>query len=264
MFTDSASEFVGYRADRRTRGIAVAVAMGITALIMLALIYLVAPYVVEKKPIPKVFGIAIAGEKEAIDAKQNANPQKRAAGNPRPHRAASRDRPTPRPPQPSPVPQPDPVTPPKVDVIWLNRRDFAAADIDRVPAPAPGTARTTQADAGGDGGRDDVALTGQRAPGGEPLYAAEWVTRPTDAQLSPYLPPGYAGEGWGLIACRTIPNYHVDDCQELGDFPRGSRLASAVRQAAWQFRVRPPRVGGKELVGAWVSIRIDYTRRARP
>lgn len=258
MFTDSAPEFVGYRADRRTRGASMAVALGITALIMLALITLVAPYVELKKPIPKVFGIVVAGEKDSVDAKQNVIPQKRAAGNPRPHHAAAPQKSAP---QPVPTAQPDPVVPPKVNVLWLNSRDFASADIKRAPSATSGAARTDQADAGGDGGKDDVALTGQRAPGGEPLYPAAWYTRPTDAQLSPYLPPGFAGEGWGVVACRTVANYHVEDCQELGDSPRGSRLASAVRQASWQFRVRAPRIGGKEQVGAWVSIRIDYRNR---
>ena len=43
--------------------------------------------------------------------------------------------------------------------------------------------------------------------------------------------------------------------------PEGSNIARAVLAAAWQFRVRPARISGREQVGSWVRIRIDYSIR---
>ncbi|WP_439532859.1 hypothetical protein [Polymorphobacter sp.] len=96
---------------------------------------------------------------------------------------------------------------------------------------------------------------------GKTLYAAEWYREPTDAELAFYLPKtGVPAGSWALVACRTVANFHVEDCQEMGDSQPGSGLSRAIRNAAWQFRVRPPRVGGEYKVGEWVQIRIDFTR----
>lgn len=133
-----------------------------------------------------------------------------------------------------------------ITLIEMSAADFAASDIGKLPK------------AGNGSGASDSKVVG-RGPNGELLYAAEWAREPTDAELGGYLPKN-APDGYGLIACRTIPQNRVDDCIELENSPPGSHLASAVRQAAWQFRVRPPRKNGKELVGTWVQIRIDYYR----
>lgn len=100
------------------------------------------------------------------------------------------------------------------------------------------------------------------APNGEPLYAAAWYREPSDGELRGYLSTA-SGPGWGLIACRTVPDYRVEDCVALDEYPNGSQINRAVLAAAWQFRVRPPRLGGQSMVGAWVRIRIDYGVRRR-
>ncbi|MDQ8756885.1 hypothetical protein RCO27_11670 [Sphingosinicella sp. LHD-64] len=95
------------------------------------------------------------------------------------------------------------------------------------------------------------------APNGEPLYAAQWYREPDDVAMRAYLSTA-RGPGWGLIACRTAPDYRVEDCVALEEYPQGSQINRSVLAAAWEFRVRPPRLGGRPLVGAWVRIRIDY------
>jgi protein TonB len=162
--------------------------------------------------------------------------------------AAAPDRPTPKPP---PIILPVKPTiaapPPKASEHqspWLEMSSdqMAAADIRNLPKASPGE------------GDSDVVGKG---PHGETLYNAEWVREPTNAELAGYLPKN-AHEGKGVIACKTIPGNRVDDCIELGQTPPGSHLASALRQAAWQFKVRPPRKGGKALIGEWVQITLNY------
>jgi protein TonB len=136
--------------------------------------------------------------------------------------------------------------------IHLTKEENDAADISKIPHANGNGTGVQQAAAAGD------SRPVGTAPDGKPLYNAEWYRRPTDAELAFYLPAHRPVQGSGLVACRTIAHYHVDDCVELGSSPPGSHLASAVRQAAWQFLVRPPRLGGKELVGAWVRILIEY------
>jgi protein TonB len=128
-------------------------------------------------------------------------------------------------------------------LLEMTSEEMAAADISKLGSAGSGSA----------GDSEEVG----RGPHGEILYNAEWARKPTDAELGGYLPKN-APDGSGLIACKTIPGNRVDDCVEIGNDPPGSHLASAVRQAAWQFHVRPPRKNGKPMIGEWVRIRIDY------
>ncbi len=157
------------------------------------------------------------------------------------------------PPPPAPPPVPWMVTP-------LSTQELASADIGTKPSRHDHD--TVGDPASGNGsGKDSVATYGPgEGPGGEQLFDPDWYSKPTDAQLAYYMPSGGAPEGWAMIACQTVEKYHVDNCHELGETP-GSGLARALRQAAWQFLVRPPRIGGRPIIGAWVRIRYDFYLR---
>jgi protein TonB len=141
--------------------------------------------------------------------------------------------------------------------IELSRSDVSKVDqAMNTPHESQSTGQATAA-AGGGGDGDTPSSMG---PKGDLLYAAEWYRRPTDAELGTYMPHRQLPEGaWGEIACRTVARFHVEDCYELGDSFPGTGIARGMRQAAFQFLVRPPRVGGRLLVGTWVRIRITLT-----
>lgn len=134
-----------------------------------------------------------------------------------------------------------------------------AVDIAALPNRKGDPSATATADGSGAGSDSGSAYGPGAGPGGERLFDVEWVREPTHAELGTYLPRSVPMASWAEIACRTIEKNRVDDCRELGDSQPGSGLARAIRQAAWQFQIRPPRLGGRAIIGAWVRIRIDFT-----
>ena len=161
-----------------------------------------------------------------------------------------------------PVPLVAPPVPPPPAVIPIKNPELAQFDLSQVPrqnsAGAPGKGKMGPSDLGVPGDSKRVGS----APNGEPMYAAAWYREPYDSELSGYLQTA-DGPGWALIACRTVPDFRVDDCVGLDEYPDGSHIMRSVLAAAWQFRVRPPRVGGVSQVGTWVRIRIDYGIKGR-
>jgi len=130
-----------------------------------------------------------------------------------------------------------------------------------MPTRAAPKSGSGSGESGSSAGRESGDAGPGRGPNGEPLYDADWYRRPTRAELAFYIPRNAPPSGWGMIACQTVPGFRVEDCRVVAESPSGSGLARAVQQAAWQFRVLPPRIGGKPLVGSWVRIRIEYTQK---
>jgi protein TonB len=189
-----------------------------------------------------------ATPKSAEQADEWPAPQRPATQEPLPAKPAEPQPPAPA--QAPDLPRPPPVLP-------------SPAAVPRAAAPSAPAARRVYGppDKGGSPALRDSERVGT-APNGEPLYAASWYREPEDAMLGGYL-SGAKGPGWGLIACRTVPDYRVEDCVGLDEYPKGSQIMRAVLAAAWEFRVRPARVGGRLQVGSWVRIRIDYGVKRR-
>jgi len=226
--------------QRRASGFALAIAINVGLLLILMTLGILPP------PSQRSMrGIVV----DLIPQQRSASPTRQQKTQ-KQERRVETNRPVPKPPpiilpvKPTIAPPPQPSTKPSP---WLemSKDEMASSDISKIPAAGSGSA-------------GDSEVVG-KGPNGELLYAAQWAREPTDAELAGYLPRN-APDGYGLIACKTVAGNRVEDCIELDQSPRGSHLAAAVRQAAWQFRVRPPRKGGHALVGSWVRIRIDYYR----
>lgn len=239
------------RASLRRRASSLILAIVANALILFMLLRL-APYAVPRPPDtpPETITFQLTPDPgKAAPRARTVVKVKRAGGGAPPARQVA-------PPVPSKSPPPVPQTA-ELNVLHVGKDVLQALDIalasphrsDRAPGgeQVPTKQNTELA--------DGYAGTG---PAGQRLYYERWYHEPTSAELAYYIPANAPRTGWGLIACRTAAQYRVEDCVEIGESPPGSGFARAVRQAAWQFKVLPPRIGGHVEVGAWVRIRIDY------
>lgn len=236
-----------YRPSARSRMTSLALSVATCALIVLMLIKMGALLPDRGKRGQRLTAVTLSpmSASTAPDKKRVAGPQPEPAGPPVPGKIAALP------------PKPKTPVPPPLAFLKISREDFASADISKMARPASG---------GGENGpaRSSASAYGPgEGPGGAKLYNAEWYREPTRAEIATYMPKRDFGSGWATIACRTEEHYRVADCQELSEYPRGSGLSRAMRQAAWQFLVRPPRIDGKPMIGEWVRIRFDFTQTVR-
>lgn len=238
---------IGYQpGSPRQRATSAVLSAGVVLLVLLLALYQtqIAPRL--EKPAETVTTFDIEGEQrdkgdKQAEAEKKKSPEKKAEQK-TPERFVQ---PVETPPEETPK---APAEKPAFTFTKMSSVDMAAADIGKMSSSAP---------TGSKSGGGAVYGPGE-GPGGAVLYNADWYRRPTDAELATYLPPTRPEEGYGLIACQTIENYRVENCQILGEGPRGSGFGLAALNAAWQFRVKPPRINGKPQLGTWVRIRIDY------
>ena len=236
--------------DARHRAAGVAFVAIIHGLLLL-LFATLAPPVIRQKVVEMV----------TFNISEPPAPKAEAEAEPDPATPAPAARPEPTPPRPV-------ATPPEQPVIEIPPEIVEAVEQAPPPvaqaAPPASAPRRPMMGPPAPGPRVDRFADSERVdgtgPNGEPLYAASWYREPYPDELSGFLSTAQ-GPGWGMIACRTAPNYRVEDCVIVGEYPQGSRIARSVLAAAWQFRVRPPQIGGRPQVGEWVRIRIDYLQR---
>lgn len=240
---------VEYRASRygaptRSRYVAALLSLGVCALLVLTLLSMAA-----------ITGQVRTAATVLTALKLMPPPEKEKQ--PKPHKSAKAPNPaqhtppaaTMKPPPHVAINNPDKVEWPE-GFIHTNHAEMAMSDISKIHSGVgPG-----HAEASGGGGH-----SAGDGPDDLGFYKAEWYRKPPRSALDSYMRPGQDTGRWAEITCRMIEDYHVEDCHELAEEPRGSGMARVLREAAWQFLVRPPRRNGKPLLGERVRIHYDFT-----
>jgi len=251
-----------YRADGEGRARGLLLALAVEGLLVLVVLTLGSSITHDEKKPVSITSIAM---KNAPDQPQSERREEARAPVVRPAAKPVQQKAEERHEQDTPVIE-TPRQPPPPALIPISPRDMASSNIanPREPGPPPPQKRSMMGpvDTGGAAAYADTPRVGT-APNGQPMYAAAWYREPSHDELAGYLSTAEAPSA-GLMACRTAPEWHVEDCVVLDESPPGSRIGRAIVAAAWQFQVRPPRINGEYKVGAWVRIRIDYgVKRSR-
>lgn len=236
-----------------TRAVAIALAL-LVELLLALLLLTIAPRILTppEETVPMAtFGVSPEPE-PAPEPPSAARPAETAAPTATPPRPADAE---PQPADPA-VNDPAPAPPVLLDIPLGRLPDIAGLPRRPAAGPAAPARRVAGPPAPGPDPGDSRRVEG-RGPNGEPLYAAAWYRKPYDSELRGYLSTARA-PSWALIACRTVADFRIDSCALLDEYPEGANIGRAVLAAAWQFRVRPPRLRGQYQVGEWVRIRIDY------
>lgn len=234
---------------RRVTGLALALAIE-GAIVALLLTLGVASH--NQANMAETLTSVVFGPDKAKDTPKPPRPEKAARQAPR---VAVNTPVAPQPPQTAPALRPAPANPPAA-LIPLTRGEMAGSNISNIKPKLPTGPPSNQMGPQDTGSQGDTPRVGTAA-NGQPLYAASWYRKPYEDELRGYLSTA-EGPGWATINCKTVPDYRVEDCVLEDEYPSGSGMGRAVLAAAWQFRVRPPRIGGVSQVGDWVRIRITY------
>lgn len=235
------------REDLRRRGLGLAIALLLEVIIILAILSLSM-----RSGGPAAGTRGLSTFSLAAEAESASSAEKSETQTPVTQKAQS----VVTPPIPPPLLPPVQAPPPSPDFIKVSKSDFDAMDLSKLPAS--GGAGSGEGKSSGQGAKGMMGPG--LGPGGAQLYPVAWLREPYDSELSPYLasvkriPPGASAE----IACRMIERNRVENCQIIGENPRGTGLAKALRLAAWQFLVKPPRIDNKPQLGVWVRIRFDF------
>jgi protein TonB len=233
-----------YGPPRRTRLVSALLSLCITVLMVLVLLYMAVLHDAGQTARSILTAMNLGpppGEKQP-----NPTHEQQAAKAQTTHRTQAH-------PAPKLLPHIDVNNPDKVEwpegFIHTSHAEMVAGDISNIHSAASTGNANANAGGGGHGGGEGA--------GGSSFYNVEWYHKPPHSVFDNYMRPGQSTGRLAEIECRMIENYHVEDCHELREEPRGTGMARVMREAAWQFLVRPPRLNGKPLLGT--RVRITYT-----